>query len=152
MDEPATCVIRRGLLLPREEPIHIRRCRLMNQSSMSSVDEVLTPLHSNRTFRHWLADLPAGEQRRRRPALQSIALMRALPVVEAQVGLQVVFQLRDARVVRSAEGDTPQLAQDRALQAFDEAVRPRMARFGAAMLDAQLATGRQEAPVELRPA
>src|SRR5579872_5013016 len=78
--------------------------------------------------------------------------MRTLPIVEAQVGLQVALQLRYARVVRAAEGNPPQLAQDRALQAFDEAVGPRMARFGAAMLDAQRATRRQEAAVELRSA
>jgi len=120
-------------------------------SSVSSVDEVLTLLHSNRAQRHGLVDLSAGEQGCRRPPLQAVPLMRALPIVEAQVGLQIALQLRDARIVRPAEGDPPQLAQDRPLQAFDEAIGPRMARFGTAMLDPQLATGGQEASIGLRP-
>src|SRR5579872_460043 len=89
---------------------------------MSSVDEVLTLLDSNRALRHGLAGLPASEQGRRRAALQAIPLMGTLPIVETQVRLQVPLQLRHARIVRSAERDAPQLAQDRALQPFDEAI------------------------------
>src|SRR5579872_562337 len=113
-----------GLLLPfgRAIPVRYRNASADAASSVSSVDEVLTLLHSNRARRHGLAGLSAGEQRRRRAALQAIPLMRALPVVEAQVGLQVALQLRDAHVVRAAEGHPPQLVQDCSLQPFDEAI------------------------------
>src|SRR6516164_8660391 len=115
------------------------------------MDEVLTLLHSNQTMPHGSTGLPAGEHGRRRPALQPVPLMRSLPVVEPQVVLQVALQLPDVRVVGPAERDAPQFAQDCALQPFDEPVRPRMARFGGPMLDAQVATRGQEAPIELWP-
>src|SRR5438445_1900111 len=133
-------------------PLPATRPHLGNPPRLSSVDEVLTLLRSDRDRRHRLAGLSGGEQRSRCAALQAITLMRPFPVVEAQVGLQIPLQLRHARVVGSPEGDPPQFAQDCALQPFDEAIGPRMPRFGAPMLDPQLATGQQEAPIELRPA
>ncbi len=72
--------------------------------------------------------------------------------VEPQVGLQVAIQLLEPGVVRTPEADPAELGEDRALQPFHEAVRPRMPGACAAMLDAQLATSRLEFPVELRAA
>jgi len=42
--------------------------------------------------------------------------MRPLPMITPQVRLQVALRLRGARVVRPAEVDPPQLAQDRPLR------------------------------------
>lgn len=76
---------------------------------MSSVDEVLTPVSSNRLPHGSLTGLPAQEGRARGAALEPVALMRQLPVVEAQAGLQGMLQLPDAPVVRAPKSDASQL-------------------------------------------
>jgi hypothetical protein len=86
------------------------------------VDEVLTLLSSNRRPEVYSAGLLGQEDRGRRAALGPVASMRAVPIVEAQVGLQIALQLRDAPVVRPAKGHAPQLGEDRALQPLDKAV------------------------------
>ena len=118
-------------------------------SRMSSVDEVLTLLSSNRRPHLLLADLPGQKHVGRRAAVEPVALMQPLPIVEAQVRLQVLLQLRDAPVVRPAKGDTPQLGEDGPLQPFDEAVCPGVARAGAPVADAELPTGRDKACLPL---
>jgi hypothetical protein len=117
---------------------------LQPRPRLSSVDEVLTLLFSNRRPHLLSAGLPGQEGRGRRAALEPVALMRSLSVVEAQVPLQVVLQLRDASVVRPAKGNTPQLGEDRPLQPLDEAVRLGVARAGAPVADAEFPTDRDK--------
>jgi hypothetical protein len=50
--------------------------------------------------------------------------MRPVPVVEAQVRLQVLLELRDAPIVGPAKGHAPQLGEDRPLQGFDGRINP----------------------------
>ncbi len=52
--------------------------------------------------------------------------MRSLVVVEAQIAIEGVLELRPAREVATAELDAPMLVEDGALEPFDEAVGPGM--------------------------
>jgi hypothetical protein len=54
--------------------------------------------------------------------------MWPIPVVEAQVSLQVLLQLREAPVVRPTKGYAPQLGKNRPLQPLDEVIGPGMTR------------------------
>ena len=75
---------------------------------------------SNRAQRHW-SDRHLGEEQRRRCAsAQAVALMGTLPILEAQIGLQVPLQLGRARIVGTPESHPPQFGQDGPLQPFDE--------------------------------
>src|SRR5437660_7275662 len=120
-----------------------------SSTSLSSVDEVLTLLSSNRRPHVLLAGLPGQEDRGRRAALEPVALMRPLPIVEAQVRLQIALQVRDAPVVRPAKGHAPQLGEDGPLQPLDEAIRPGVARARPPVADAELPTGRGKAGLPL---
>ena len=77
--------------------------------------------------------------------------MRAFVVIETQEAVQAPLQGRAAREVTSAEGHTPVFLQDGALQTFHEAIGPGMAGFGPRVAEAELATGRIERAMELRP-
>jgi hypothetical protein len=56
-----------------------------------------------------------------------------------------VLQLRDAPVLRSPKGHTPQLGEDGALQSLDEPIRPGVPWARTSVADAQLPTRGQEA-------
>jgi len=71
--------------------------------------EVLTLLSSNHRPHSRSAGLRGQKDRGRRATVEPIALVRSVPVVEAQVRLRVLLQLRDAPVVRPAKGPAPQL-------------------------------------------
>ncbi|MDR7529078.1 MAG: hypothetical protein QN130_14535, partial [Armatimonadota bacterium] len=72
--------------------------------------------------------------------------MGTLVIVERQVAIQSVLHGRHAGEEASAELQAPQLAQDGALQALDEAVGPGMAGLGPRVLDPQRPTGLIERP------
>ena len=57
--------------------------------------------------------------------------MGSIVVVEVEEPLQGRVQLLRGGEIPAAEGDAPMLVKDRALQALDEAVRPRVVRLGA---------------------
>lgn len=82
---------------------------------------------------------------------EAIALMGSLVIVEAQEAVERVLERRPAGEVATAEGDPPVLLQDRALQAFDEAVSPGMPRLRPRVPDAQLMTRLVEGPLNSDP-
>lgn len=77
---------------------------------------------------------PSVKHRARGSALQPIAAVRALGVVEAQIPLALPLQLPRLREVRPAEHHPPELGENRSLQPLDEPIRPRVARQRAAVL------------------
>lgn len=92
----------------------------------------------------------APEERRRGLAPQSVALVRPLPVVEPQEGVQRLLQSRPTGEVAAAELDAPMLLEDRALEAFHKAVGPGMPRPGPGVPNAEGPAGVRERPLELR--
>src|SRR5207253_8493226 len=82
----------------------------------------------------------------------AIALVRALGVVVAHEAVEGPLQRPATGEVVPTEGHTPVLLENRALQSFDKAVDPGMARFGARVPDVELAAGRIKRALELRPA
>src|SRR6266568_8999867 len=82
----------------------------------------------------------------------AIALVRALGVVVPHEAVEGPLQGHASGEVVPTEGHTPVLLENRALQPFDKAVGPGMARFGARVPDVQLAAGRIKRALELRPA
>src|SRR6266481_7722063 len=91
----------------------------------------------------------APEQRRRGAAPKAIALVWTLGVVVAHEAVERALQAGARGEVASAEGHAPELLEDRALQAFDEAVRPGVAGFRAGVPEAQRSTGDIKRPFEL---
>ena len=63
--------------------------------------------------------------------------MRALVVVELQEAIERTLQHPAPREVLAAKRDPPVLMQDGLLEPFDEAVGPRVARFGPGHADVQ---------------
>ena len=94
----------------------------------------------------------APEERRGGLPSQAIALVGPLLVVKAQEGLQGLLQGRPTGEIPAPELDAPVLLQDRALEPFDEAVSPGMARLGARVPNAQGTTGLIKGPFEFRAA
>src|SRR5437870_4716725 len=91
----------------------------------------------------------APDQRSRGPTADAIALVRALGVVVPHEAIEGPLQRRARREVAAPEHHPPVLLENRALQAFDEAVGPGVARFGARVPEAELAAGRIKRPLEL---
>ena len=78
---------------------------------------------------------------RRRAASSAIAEVGTLVIVEGQVAVQDVLHRRHTGEEAPTKLDAPQLGQDRALQALDEAVGPGMARSGPRVRDGVGPTG-----------
>ena len=74
-------------------------------------------------------------------ALEPVALVRTLEVVEPQVLVQVALHRGDGRVVGAAEDAAPELREDRALQPLGKAIGPGVPGLGVSMLDAEDETG-----------
>src|SRR5216117_264443 len=91
----------------------------------------------------------APDQRSRGSTADAIALVRALGVVVPHEAIEGPLQRRARREVAATEHHPPVLLENRALQAFDEAVGPGVARFGARVPEAELAAGRIKRPLEL---
>src|SRR5207249_11425506 len=100
----------------------------------------------------FVGEQPRAEQHPRRTSLEPVAAVWAFEVVEAEVVLEIPFHGSHPAVVRTAEGAAPQLGQDCALQALDEAVGPRMTRPRTAVLDLEARAGGHEPGLELGPA
>src|SRR5437870_3919702 len=94
----------------------------------------------------------APDERGRGSAADTIALMGTLGVVVAHEAVEGPLQRRTSREVAATERHPPVLLQNRALQAFDEAVGPGMARFRARVSEAELAAGDIKCSLELGPA
>jgi hypothetical protein len=88
-----------------------------------------------------LTALPAPRPARRAAAAEAIALVRSLGVVVAHEAIEGPLQRRASREVAAAEGHAPELLENRALQALDEAVGPGVARFHPGVPQAERATG-----------
>src|SRR5262244_2709909 len=80
----------------------------------------------------------------------AVALMRPFGVVVVHEAVEGAVQGRAAREVASPEHHAPEFLEDRALQPFDEAVGPGMARLRAGMAEAELATGDIKGALELK--
>src|SRR5262245_8657489 len=91
----------------------------------------------------------APEERGGRAATHTIPLVRSLVIVGLHECVQTALQGDSTGEVAPAEGHAPVLLQDRALQPFDEAVRPSVPRLGPGMTQPQRATGLIERPLEL---
>src|SRR5262245_5596263 len=92
------------------------------------------------------------EQRGGRLTAEPIPWMGTVVVVEPQEAVERALKRHAAREVPAAKGDAPVLLQDRALQAFDETIGPRVPWLGPRVADAQRPTGVIEGALELRPA
>ncbi len=92
---------------------------------------------------------PRPDQRSRGSTADAIALVRALGVVVPHEAIEGPLQRRARREVAAPEHHAPVLLENRALQAFDEAVGPGVARFGARVPEVELAAGRIKRPLEL---
>ena len=79
----------------------------------------------------------APDERGRGTAADAIALVRPFVVVVAHEAVESPLQRHATGEVAAAEDDAPELLENRALQAFDEAVGPGMPRFAAAVADAE---------------
>src|SRR5437773_11456057 len=84
----------------------------------------------------------APDQSGRGSTANAIALVRALGVVVAHEAVEGPLQGHATGEVVPTEGHTPVLLENRALQPFDKAVGPGMARFGARVPDAEPAAAR----------
>ena len=91
----------------------------------------------------------AVEDRRRRPATDSIAMMRPVKVIELHEAEKAAVQGDAAGEVVAPEDHPPMLGENRLLQALDEAIGPRVAGLDARLADAQPRTGRREIGLEL---
>src|SRR5882724_7603241 len=91
----------------------------------------------------------APDQRGRSSTANAIALVRPLGVVVPHEAIEGPLQGRPRREVAAPEHHPPVLLENRTLQAFDEAVGPGVARFGARVPEAELAAGRIKRPLEL---
>ena len=91
----------------------------------------------------------APDQRSRGSTADAIPLVRALGVVVPHEAIEGPLQRRARREVAAPEHHAPVLLENRTLQAFDEAVGPGVARFGARVPEAELAAGRIKRPLEL---
>src|SRR5262245_47880898 len=83
----------------------------------------------------------APEERGRGAAADAVPLVRPLRVVVAHEAVEGPLQGRAAGEVAAPERHPPVLLENGALQPFDEAVGPGMARFRARVPEAELATG-----------
>src|SRR4029077_17217883 len=92
----------------------------------------------------------APDERGRGSTADAVALVGPFMVVVAHEAIEGALQGRAAREGASPEHHAPELLEDRALQSFDEAVRPGMARFRAGVPEAQRATGDIKGPLEFR--
>src|SRR5688572_28525874 len=90
----------------------------------------------------------APHERGRGATPHAIALMGTLLVVIAHEAIQRSLKGDATGEVPLAKDHAPVLLQDGALQPLDEAVGPRMARLGARVTDAELATGLIEGAFE----
>src|SRR5258706_2097312 len=91
------------------------------------------------------------DERGRGSTADAVALVRPLGVVVPHEAIEGALQGRAAREVAAPEHHAPELLEDRALQPFDEAVGPGMARFRAGVAEAELATGDIKSALEFRP-
>src|SRR5438067_694190 len=91
----------------------------------------------------------APDQRGRRSSADAIALVRALGGVVPHEAVESALQRRATGEVAATEGHPPELLENRALQAFDEAVGPGMAGFRARVPETELATGDIKRALEL---
>jgi len=81
-------------------------------------------------------------------AVESVASVSALEVLEGEVVLEIAAHWCEVAVVGAAEGAAPELGKD-ALESFDEAVGPRVAGSDAAVLDAKGGAAKVEGAFEL---
>src|SRR5438445_8895591 len=91
----------------------------------------------------------APDQRSRGSTADAIALVRALSVVVPHEAIEGPLQRRARGEVAAPEHHAPVLLENRALQAFDEAVGPGVARFGARVPEPEQAASRIKRPLEL---
>src|SRR5215469_11100387 len=84
-------------------------------------------------------------------ATEAVAVMRTFMVVEVQKRVETPLQCGSTGEVASAEGHTPVLLQDRALQPLDEAIGPGMPGFLGRVGKPQLAPGPVEGAMEFGP-
>src|SRR5205085_4760158 len=91
----------------------------------------------------------APDQSGRCSTAEAIALMRALGVVVPHEAVEGALQRHTTGEVVPPERHPPVLLENCALQPFDEAVGPSMARFRARMPEAELATSDIKRPLEL---
>src|SRR5262245_44725950 len=89
------------------------------------------------------------EDGRRRAAVDAIAMMRAIEVVEVQEVPKAAIERGPGGEVVPPECHPPVLGEDRLLQALDEAVGPGMARLDPGVADAQGHAGRIEVGLKL---
>src|SRR5882724_5955589 len=89
------------------------------------------------------------DERGRGSTADAVALVRALGVVVPHEAIEGPLQRGARREVAAPEHHAPVLLENRTLQAFDEAVGPGVARFGARVPEAELAAGRIKRPLEL---
>src|SRR5438132_7969422 len=94
----------------------------------------------------------AVEQGGGRLASEAVALMRTLVVIEAHELGQTLRERRTAGEVAAPKLHAPVFLENGALQPLDEPVRPRMARLGARVPEAELPAGVIESPPELAAA
>ena len=94
----------------------------------------------------------APDQSGRGAPADAIALVRPLSVVVPQEAIEGALQSRARREVATTEHHPPVLLENRALQAFDEAVGPGVARFGARVPKAELTAGCRKRSLKLGPA
>src|SRR5437660_1158803 len=92
----------------------------------------------------------APDQSGRSSTPEAVALVRALDVVVPHEAVEGPLQRPATGEVVPTEGHTPVLLENRALQSFDKAVGPGMARCGARVPDVELAAGRRSAPPAAR--
>src|ERR1043166_8522919 len=83
----------------------------------------------------------APDERGRCATAEAIALMRPLGVVVPHEAVEGSLQRLARREVAPPEGHAPELLEDRALQALDEAIGPGVPRFGPCVPQAELVTG-----------
>src|SRR5215467_2753947 len=81
----------------------------------------------------------------------AVALMRPLGVVVVHEAVEGAVQGRAAREVASPEHHAPEFLEDRALQPFDEAVGPGMARLRAGMAEASSRQATSKVPLNSGP-
>src|SRR5580765_5385931 len=91
----------------------------------------------------------AVEDRRRRAAAHTIAVMRPVEVVELPEAVGAAVEAGAAGEVVAPKDDPPMLAEDRLLESLDEAIGPGMARLDARLADAERPTGGREVGFEL---
>src|SRR5262245_25866123 len=81
-------------------------------------------------------------------AAEAVAVMRAFMIVEVQKRVEASLQRRPTGEVAPAEGHTPMLLQDRALQPLHEAIGPGVPGFRARVAEPPLAAGHVEGAME----